>query len=391
MIRRFCLLVVFVVAGLSLAANADEPATLPSISFEPPAPARPALTFPMNERAGKDLPILIPVTVLGKQRLLMLDTGCTGSLLDKSLAPQLGEPVGRATVANLQDYPIPLHRAPVFDVRGTPLPIPSGQVAITDFSEFRTELRSELDGILGQDVLTPFVVRLDFHARAVELIDPLSFKPPAPSDRCSAFPLRMQRGIPYASLPILGLKDVPFQIDTGCREFGFVTPDIENELGDAVFKKKEAEFITAAGTRTRPTLLIARPWRLAATDYDELHLGVNNRNVVGLALLANYIVTFDFPHNTLYLENLYDKDPTKYTQVQFAPRNGRLLVTETGIKAHRLGIRVDDEVVAIGGEPLAGKSIQEIAQIMQKHGSQTTFQFRRGDKVFDVTPSEKER
>lgn len=232
----------------------------------PPLPADVAL----NPDAGRGGYLMVTLHLAdGEELPFMVDTGSSGTALDRSLKPKLGRRIGKATasgwgVKNKTDvYAMPpLYLGSTRLVTGT-------KVWIGDYKH--------PSGILGMDCLKHYCIQLDFHAGKMRFLDPDHLDT---AGLGKAFPLMFRWNIPFVQHPGLAGTSTNLMIDSGCHIDG---------LGDKDAIKGLAEVLPEC------------VWD-GATYTNVIVAAVEHANVLGLDFLARHLVTLNFPKRIMYLK-----------------------------------------------------------------------------------------
>lgn len=120
--------------------------------------------------------LYIPVTVSGKERLWVLDTGAGMTVLNKAFAEELGlelegemkgKDAGGVVVASFTTLPS-------YSIKG--IQFKDQKVAVIDMHELIRRLGLDVVGILGFDFLSRFVTKVDFAHELVSFYDPEKFE-----------------------------------------------------------------------------------------------------------------------------------------------------------------------------------------------------------------------
>ena len=249
----------------------------------------------MNKGAGRGDELLATVHLEdGHELLMIVDTGAPYSLLDESLKPILGKPVGKFTTgscygkANFQIY-----RAPKLYL---------GDIQLRTWDEIATspivkQVSNDLNrmmrtnrpimGVLGMDCLKHYCLQLDFEAGRIRFLDPKHSNPEVWGE---AFPLRCIHGAYFFPGNLAGTKESDTMIDTGCNFDGFMMAKL---LGQWTGHAQPP----LRGEARSPNAIFA------GQDYPDIHLTKNDDgNGIGLSFLARHLVTIDFPNRKLYLQ-----------------------------------------------------------------------------------------
>jgi len=152
-----------------------------SVLFEPPEAGAKDYQF-TNGNCAENIPfkfignhLYIPVTVQGKERIWVLDTGAGMTVLNQAFADELGiipegalkgrdaGGIATASIATL----------PPYSLKG--IQFQSQTAAVIDMSELILRLGVDVVGILGYDFLSRFVTKIDYANELVSFYDPEKF------------------------------------------------------------------------------------------------------------------------------------------------------------------------------------------------------------------------
>lgn len=220
------------------ATKLDEP--MPDALFARPAAAK-AVTLP-DGAPHLELPfeltqhhIYLPVRLGGKQSWFVLDTGAEATVVDAEHARANGISGSGSIAATGNGESTVTAQAiakPALSVGGVAMPLET-MYAVPLRALWPREGRA-MEGILGYDVLSHFVVEIDYAASRVRLHDPERFTPPAGA----------------ASLPLTYEGNVPairaaFELPGGRRIEGRMIVDTGNSGGLDLY----GPFVEANGVR----------------------------------------------------------------------------------------------------------------------------------------------
>lgn len=244
----------------------------------------------------------------GPEGLFLLDTGAQETVIDSHFAAQARLHLGRRVDLEGRGGDVGARR-----VEGVMLRV-LGQgplrlsPTVTDLSPASQAMGLSLAGILGDDILTRFVVTLDYSAGQASLTPPQN-APAPPSDAVS---------IRFASLPFVRARvsragriaEGEFQIDTGSntavefwRPFAArAFPEAKGQpdqglgvAGSAVILRDHIDALDIAGRRTG-ALSVNLADQTRPKDAGEAYAGV-----IGGPAWAGLILTLDFPRGRLWL------------------------------------------------------------------------------------------
>ena len=184
--------------------------------------------------------LLIPVKIAGKDRLFVVDTGCTNTVVDSSLP--LGNPLGEvdATTSAGEDV-FRIYGPPDASIGGVPLRL--GAVAGFDMKRYREVSGHPIEGWLGMDFLGRHIVHVNFDRGELLLLKSV------PKDAGQEVPLTWEPGgIPEVEASVTGEKNIRYHIDTGAvgRDSGRV------EVLEARSLAGEGEFRGVGSTLEEP-------------------------------------------------------------------------------------------------------------------------------------------
>jgi hypothetical protein len=250
----------------------------------------------MNKGAGRGGPLIVTLRLQSGEDLpLILDTGTSGTFLDKSLNPRLGEPIGQETVQSWGHYEKKdLYAAPKLYLGGTLL-MAGRNVMTSDFKQLSSDAGHPVMGILGLDVLEHYCIQFDFAAGKVRFID---------DERAdkqkwgAAFPivaLNSNDGRPAVAQNLLGVQGPHSLIDSGYMSDGWLMPKFYRQWTNLVAPPPKGEARSPNGA-------------FGGETYLEISLDENNveSDGIGVRFLARHVVTLDFPKRIMYLKRTSD-------------------------------------------------------------------------------------
>ncbi len=266
----------------------------------------------MNKDAGRGGLLMVTVRLADGEKLpLVVDTGAPITTFDKSLEPILGKRLDTGTLWNFGvGQETGAYAAPKLYL-GNILLRKTGTNNVVTFD--RQKLADHgwppFMGFLGMDVLRNYCLQLDFIAGKMRFLD---------SDRTGKqswgepFPLTdIGDGCFSVAENLSGLKGLGSVIDTGCDSSGWLRPELfqqwTNQASAADAKVRFPDGLLG-GEIYHDLNLRALDAKLLSTD--DTHIALNG---IGLRVLAQNLVTLDFPNRTMYLKRtskwpLVDKD-----------------------------------------------------------------------------------
>jgi hypothetical protein len=235
-------------------------------SLDPQLPA----DVTINKEAGRGGLLIVPLRLEGGEEApFMVDTGATGTVLDKSWEPRLGKRLGTEPSTGWEGKgKANSYAAPKLFL---------GEIPLMTGSKIWTGVQKGAAGILGMDCLQRYCIQLDFAAGKMRFLKPDQVNA---AELGKAFPLTLRENLPYINhVGLLG-AETNLLIDIGCRIDG---------LGEKSMVKGLAQMLPDCvwDGKTYTNLAVA---------------GVEHANVLGLSFLARHLVTLDFPKRTMYLK-----------------------------------------------------------------------------------------
>lgn len=254
------------------------------------------IDVPINRDAGRGEPLIVKVRMQGGEILpLIVDTGASGTLLDLSLEPKLGKPMGRQRIQSWGKYEeLKVYAAPKLYLGRTPLM--TGDLIVTaDFRQHSKSAGQPVMGVLGMDVLEHYCIQFDFTAAKMRLLDDRPTSRPAWGRAFPILPLNSSDGRPAVDENLLGLKGPHSLIDSGYLSDGWLMPQF--------YRQWTNEAVAPATGQAR-----APKGNFAGETYKEVSLDEKEveSDGIGLRFLARHLVTLDFPNRTMYLKRATD-------------------------------------------------------------------------------------
>ena len=295
--QRILLLLVFLVAPAGLVPAEDEVIARqlpPAVAINPGAGGGDQMWVTVRLATGEELPFIV-------------DTGSPVTFIDKSLKPKLGKCLDRGTLWMWGvKQTTAVYAAPKIYLGNVPL-LTDTNILTYDFKKLSSELGHPVRGILGTDCLKHYCVQMDFAARQMRFLDPARMDA---AGLGKAYPLvyssigqdntnLFRTFIRHGSLP--GGEGTNLMVDTGldidcAMAPGFLQRQTQHPEPGGVKKLGGTMWYFRSGTwdgEVYTNLMIKEAGSAVAGE---------GANVLGLRFLARHLVTFDFPHHTLYLE-----------------------------------------------------------------------------------------
>jgi hypothetical protein len=223
------------------------------------------------------------------------------------------------------------------------------------------------------DVLQRYIVQIDFDEGLLRLLNSL---PPSPGDVLRITPLGGENGAPTVPVMIPGIPAEKFIVSTARAGNAL---EIRSELIAQLEAKQQVTFLDKQKGITRSGTLLYQTGRLEAAQigkntHEGLLVNTAEQNGIGLSFLARFVVTFDFPHNRMYLKKGKNFDSPESQldlwEVGVNRDNDRVVIREVGGygPAKRLGLRAGDVVESINDCDVKRLSTWQIRRLLGREG-----------------------
>jgi predicted aspartyl protease len=359
--------------------------------------------------------ILLPVTFQGQEHTFCLDTGCTDVVFDVSLKDKLGKRVlwpKKGQAAHGESIKVEYFPAPQAQLGPLSLKC-SALVAVADLKQLSPHLAEKADGIIGMDFLKKYVVQIDFDQgkvlflKARQDFDLFSFFRPQKNEHPEwGEPVPIQYkffcDLPHIKGRVHDRIPVKFMVDTGWVSYHGA---LESKIFNTVSLKKCEERVRAlAAAGEEPAfdvgkLTLVDKLTIASFEYDDIAFSKSNESILGWWFLSRHVVTFDFPHDTVYLKKgkRFDEPSDFHLSMNdlgfvLAREANHIIVlsVDPDGPAQAKGIRPDDVLLRIDGHDLGSYTLRELTEFIcqmdkkEEHGV-ITFTVKRGNDIKQVS------
>jgi predicted aspartyl protease len=339
--------------------------------------------------------IFVQTRVEGSEPMwFILDTGAAVTVLDTETAEKLGlelkgeiEARGAGeeskTASFISDMSYEVGGAKLMNQRGTAIPL----------RMLEPMFGRQIDGILGYDFISRFVMTIDYDNKKLHLFDRKGYEY---SGNGTVLPIRIEHGHPHLTATVKPHGKEPIEaeylIDTGAGgSVSFSRPFVEeHDLLSTLPKKYIHEGGGGVGGKTSRYVGRVEKFQLGGLVFDDLICGFSqdrggagaNPDLAGLIggdVLQCFTVIFDYERNQMILEpgEKYGH-PLKHNlsgmSFKAAGRGAwhelslRYVMPDSpGAKA---GLREDDTVVSVDGLPAAELTVNKLSNMM-KEGPRT--------------------
>lgn len=325
-------------------------------------------------------------------RWFILDTGAGVSVLNTSTVRSLGLKVGQSGTVNgaggvAESAQV---RGLTFDVGGAL--VKDVNAAATPLAQFENAGGRAVDGILGVEFFRRYVVEIDYEARQLSVYEPGGYRY---AGRGESLPLTFRHNHPHvrAQLTLPGRPPLEgeFVIDAGSALPVILLPSFieKNGLRDslpATFKTYgrgiggeiplpvgRAESIRFGG------FTVARP--VTAFPTEGTFGGEGIAGNIGTAVLRRFRVVFDYSRGRVHFEpaknfdDPFEFDASGLGLASEGPSFTAFKVARVlpGTPAAEAGIKQGDELVSVGGRPVADFKLATLREM-----------FRQPDKLYEL-------
>jgi hypothetical protein len=337
--------------------------------------------------------ITVPVTIGTSEHLCVLDSGAGGYFFHTTLRQRLGASLGHTPIASPDGS---IARAEAFktpDARIGAITLDKDAPTLCyDLSTIREGSGRDIDGIIGLPLFQSHIVQMDFDAHRIVIGSP-SISPK------SSWGEPINLAYNQAKLPTVlvefgdGISEQCI-VDTGFAGSVLLSSKLYAKLLNKkrVFTGGEIPVQLVTGYRTvhagsAPYMKVGS---IEDNDVAVRDGGAESR--IGLYYLRRFRVTIDIPHDRMYLAKGAEFDkPGKQRAVGigFLRKNEKTVVTwiEPDSPAGDAGISVNDELVTIASEPIAGRPLAEIYWMLTEKADPSgklKLMFRRDNKERNV-------
>jgi hypothetical protein len=247
---------------------------------------------PINQEAGRGGWLVVTLRLeSGEELPVVVDTGTSGTFLDKSLEPKLGK---RLDTAEFQSWgtkkKVNVYAAPKVFLGGALLMMPP-RIVTDDFKSWASATGHPIMGMLSLDCLRNYCIQLDFAAGKMRFLDDEQADKQKWGKAFPIVPLNSQDGRAAVAENLFGAQGPHSLIDSGISEDGWLMP----------------RYFEQWTNRAAPPVTGAARFPNGAFGGEKYPL-VSLRRIdvesdgIGLRFLARHLVTLDFPKQTLYLQ-----------------------------------------------------------------------------------------
>jgi outer membrane lipoprotein-sorting protein/predicted aspartyl protease len=288
--------------------------------FKMPSPSEKNYHFPPG-KTFVEIPfvlnsnhIYIPVRIGGSKQLsFILDTGAGGPVLDIEITKELGlKIIGKFEGRGVGEGTQEINLVSLSSVRFGDLVIDSVSAMTISLKPLSKYEGMPVDGILGYDIFSKFVVKIDYENQKLTLYEPSSFKY---EGKGGILPITLEESHPHIKAKVDGQYEGNFVIDTGARSSLVLhTPFVQKyDLGAKTGKKIDVFSGIGIGgkamgklTRVKSVQIgsfnIPAPVTTLSSSEKGAFASEKIDGNIGGGILKRFTVIFDYPNKRMILE-----------------------------------------------------------------------------------------
>lgn len=358
---RFTLRVACIAPILAVCASLQEQAPL-SRSAEPPTQVFPIAPYQREY-------ITVPLSVGGSEHLFVVDSGASKHIYDHKLQRFLGPHFRQQEVRQADGTytEVELFHPPEAKLGQWPIPN-AGSVACTDLSLISSFIGREVHGILGIALFRNAVIQIDFERSEMTIMPPTTTPQVAWGE---SLPVSWKGNLPVIQGEVGDLGTKELVIDTGYN--GLLTLhhrdfDQLQEIGGSHDIRETGATLLDKEIRSLDGMLALFKLRQFAHENLEVDR-TDGRSSLGLLYFRQFLVTFDLGRSQIFLQpnsNLNIAPRTNAAGVVYRWSDGRPLIhfIHADSPGERAGAKCGDELVAIHGASVTGKSAAELYSLL---------------------------
>lgn len=244
-------------------------------------------------------PIRLDVTLGERRGVFAIDTGSSGTVLAPRMLSGDATLLGKVSVPTLHgEINAPLYAVDglkVADVNCTWV----RKAIVLDLSHYHRNIGVNIDGILGIDFLSVFVLHMDFDSGTLLLCDPGKVGGIAGSEAGLVW---QDEWCPCINAKVNASAAARFAIDTGLLSTGRISEKLAsahlNGSGNEIIGRMSS--VDATGKSFVSASVRCRNFAIGEHVHSGLTFATSKVNAIGLFYLYRYKITLDFPRAKSY-------------------------------------------------------------------------------------------
>jgi hypothetical protein len=253
-----------------------------------------------------------------------------------------------------------------------------------DYLELRNYLGTDVHGILGYELFSRFIIKIDYNRKIMTLMLPDKFKP---KKRYDVIPVRIQDTKPYILVPISISNDhslnAKLLVDTGASHGLMLEPESDSRihlpekslntiigrgLGGVITGKTGRIQAVELGNYTIQKPLVNFPDSGSYVSDSLKYLQVDRNGTLGGEILSRFTVIFNFPHEKIYIKKNSEFKKQFYfslSGLNIRAKGAQLNVFEVndvrqGSAADKAGVKKGDLIVGVNGVSVVNLHLNQI-------------------------------
>ena len=356
--------------------------------------------------------IFVPVRVNSRETAwFVVDTGASETVISKPLAEKTGLAFQweTGTEGVVGSTAVSTARNILLEFPG--LEIPTNSVVVVDLSFMQQTLGRSVDGLLGHDVISRFVVQVDYEHHRVTFHDQATFVP----DRGNAaLAITLFRDVPQVATRILLTGRAPIEvkclIDSGAGSLilapSFVSANrVLDSVGktmmvsDLHFGGESKEVGARIGGLQFGPYLLRQPVTIMPRDARGLLASPDVDALIGGEILSRFTITFDYQNQRILFKLAgHFGDPFRADASGLSLRvkcadSGLIEIdnVEPDSVASTVGLQKGDVISAIDGHSASEFDLDRVRKMLQQSGRGIRLTIERQGKTLGVNLKLQER
>ncbi|QQE10914.1 aspartyl protease family protein [Planctomycetota bacterium] len=333
----------------------------------------------------------VTVRIKGHDLKMLVDTGCSVTLIDGKWKELLGEPIRTSEVYGVGGTDeVQWYNHPGLSINGVKMRTGNWVISNDTICPLLNSFTDdEIDGILGLADLVHYCIQLDFDANELRFVGRDEIKP---EELGEGFRLQwMKGGIVGIEESLLSESESLSFIDTGDRGYGALRA-IDYYRTSTKQQLMTDRFMSGGVGGTRVSSYAKYPSvQLGQLQFKDIALNENNadRNRIGMGILSQHLVTFDMVGGMMYLKPR--ESGTKphnyyYVGTRLFREDGVIKVysTKMGSVAEEAGIQKGDVVVRVNDEDVSKMGLQQVKKMLAgPYPAEVQFELERdGERMY---------
>ncbi len=253
-----------------------------------------------------------------------------------------------------------------------------------DYLELKNSLGSEVHGILGYELFSRFVIKIDYGAKVLTLMTPQRFKP---SKKYSRLPITVEDTKPYyvAELKINDTTSMSAKllVDTGASHGLFLDTESSSKivvpaknisctigkgLGGLITGRIARVNCLQIGKYSIPNMISSFPDPKSYFDTLRTGSSIYRNGSIGGDVLSRFLVVFDFPREKIYIKSngslrkkfYYNMSGLTVKAIGETLHDFEIVEVRLNSAANRSDLRVGDKIIAVNNASTATMDLSDI-------------------------------